>query len=381
MPRDEREQTVIATWRAGGLTRGTIATYIGWVRRWRLYWCERGSDDVVYLTLAGVQAFTATIIGARSRRRMTPACRACARNNLHAWSCALQTLGVSVPGWIPSSPKRRLPIVLEKYVEFRRAHRGVATDTIHNDITVASAFLAFLQSRRRTLATVRIADLDAFVDSMLDRWATSTVADQCSSLRGFLRFLRATGRSRRNLASFVVGPRVHISARPPRAVPWDHVRRVLRAVSRRDRREVRDYAILLLLASYGMGAAEVARLTLEDIDWRAKVLRVHRPKTGVPIELPLLPVVARAVSSYLRRGRPRSTTARGVPDLLHAVPADHGLGHTPPGSQVRQDALASAQSEVTCSATATRREPTTAGVFIATRSRLARKPRRSLRCR
>jgi integrase len=68
--------------------------------------------------------------------------------------------------------------------------------------------------------------------------------------------------------------------------------------------------MFLLLAAYGLGAGEVVGLRLDDVDWRAGVLRARRPKTAVPIELPLLPAVARALAAYLRRGRPRTTAAR-----------------------------------------------------------------------
>jgi site-specific recombinase XerD len=312
MPRDAREKAVIATWRASGLRVGTIAAYLGWIRRWRSHWLARGIDELRYLTLAGAIEFASTIIGRRHRHHLTAMCRASVRNGLHAWSCALQTLGVAVPCWRPSLPKRRLPPLLDEYAEYRRAHRGVAVGTMRRDVDIAVEFLAFLRSRERTIAAARIVDIDAFVDGMLDRLSRATVADQCSSLRGFLRFLRATGRVRHDLATAVVGPRVHVSARPPRALPWDDVRRILHAISRRDRREIRDYAILLLLASYGMGAAEVARLRLDDIDWTSKLLHVRRPKTGVPTELPLLPAVARALASYLRRGRPRCAAACAV---------------------------------------------------------------------
>jgi len=312
MPRDAREKAVIATWRASGLRVGTIAGYLGWIRRWRWHWLARGIDELRYLTLAGVVEFASTIIGRRHRRRLTTMCRASVRNSLHAWSCALQTLGVTVPCWRPSPPKRRLPPLLDEYAEYRRAHRGVAVATVRRDVAIAVKFLAFLRSLDRTIAAVRLADIDTFVDGMLERLSRSTVADQCSSLREFLRFLRATGRVRHDLATAVVGPRVHVSARPPRALPWADVRRILHAVSRRDRREIRDYAILLLLASYGMGAAEVTRLRLDDIDWTCKLLHVRRPKTGVPTELPLLPAIARALASYLRRGRPRCAAARTV---------------------------------------------------------------------
>ena len=53
---------------------------------------------------------------------------------------------------------------------------------------------------------------------------------------------------------------------------------------------------------YGLGAAEVLALRLEDLDWPAGILRVCRPKTKVRIELPLLPPVARALTAYLRWG-------------------------------------------------------------------------------
>jgi integrase len=70
--------------------------------------------------------------------------------------------------------------------------------------------------------------------------------------------------------------------------------------------------MLLMLASYGMGSAEVVSLRLDDFDWKAKILRVRRPKTGIAIELPLLPAVARAVAEYLRRGRPAPSMTREV---------------------------------------------------------------------
>lgn len=59
----------------------------------------------------------------------------------------------------------------------------------------------------------------------------------------------------------------------------------------------RDFAILLLLSTYGLGAAEVLGLRLEDLDWHAGILRSRRPKTKVTFELPLLPGVAHALNA------------------------------------------------------------------------------------
>src|ERR1700738_5328301 len=70
---------------------------------------------------------------------------------------------------------------------------------------------------------------------------------------------------------------------------------------------------VLLLATYGLGAAEVLGIRLEDVDWQGGVLRVCRPKTKVSIELPLLPAVAQALSAYVRWERP---PARSVPHVF-----------------------------------------------------------------
>ena len=98
--------------------------------------------------------------------------------------------------------------------------------------------------------------------------------------------------------------------RPRRALPWKDVQRLLHAVNRSNPRGLRDYAMLLMMSTYGFGAGEVIGLRLDDINWDAGTLQVTRPKTGVVFTLPLLPSVAKALARYLRDGRPPHTTTR-----------------------------------------------------------------------
>ena len=123
-------------------------------------------------------------------------------------------------------------------------------------------------------------------------------------MRCFLRFLHATGRLDRDLASSVLAPRYRIDEKAPRALPWGTVRQILSAIPRDQPVGCRDFAMFLLMASYGLGSGEIVRLRLQDVDWRARVLRARRPKTAVPIELPLLPAVARALAAYLKEVGP-----------------------------------------------------------------------------
>jgi integrase len=94
--------------------------------------------------------------------------------------------------------------------------------------------------------------------------------------------------------------------------PWRDICRILRGIDRRTALGKRDYAALLMMAAYGMGAGEALSLQLDDVDWRGGTLRMKRPKTGVQVLLPLLGPVGRALAAYLRRGRPQAARSRAL---------------------------------------------------------------------
>jgi integrase/recombinase XerD len=81
---------------------------------------------------------------------------------------------------------------------------------------------------------------------------------------------------------------------------------MFQAVDRRTARGRRDYAILLLLVTYGLRAHEVARMTLDDIDWKRERLQIPERKAGHWTAYPLASVVAEALIEYLQSGRPQT---------------------------------------------------------------------------
>ncbi len=184
--------------------------------------------------------------------------------------------------------------------------------TLRRDMNTAAAFIKLLRSTGRDIRGTRAVDIDRFVESLSARVGRRTAAGSCSSLRGFLRFLFATRRLRHDLSDCVVAPRYRIDEGPPRSLPWEDIRRILRAVSRDRPVGLRDYTMLLLMATYGLASGEVIHLELGDVDWQAGILRVRRRKTGVLLALPLLPAVAQALATYLRRGRPSQALARTI---------------------------------------------------------------------
>ena len=67
---------------------------------------------------------------------------------------------------------------------------------------------------------------------------------------------------------------------------------------------LRDYAMFLLIAAYGLRASEVVAISLDDILWRQGILRIHQRKTSSPLELPLTNEVLSALVKHLKRTPP-----------------------------------------------------------------------------
>lgn len=298
-------------WRTNGLKQGSIALYVRWVRRFQTCSAQGSAVADQRLTRDSVVDFVHRY--ARQQGPHSGATGSSARVALHAWSMALAALGYEVPAWAPTVPPSgpRDPLLIE-FAEHQRRHRGIAECSIATQLNHTAAYLAFLRRRHRPIDRTQLRDVDAFVVLSRERLAPVTVAGICSSLRAFLRFLHATSRLHSDLAASVAAPIIRRNARPPRALPWADVSRILRTVDRSTRSGRRDLALLFLMATYGMGAAEAITLKLADIDWRAGTLRVTRPKTGVRILLPLLAPVARALVAYLRHGRPPTSDAPNV---------------------------------------------------------------------
>jgi len=211
---------------------------------------------------------------------------------------------------IPTCERERLrDQLVGEHDAWMRDLRGLSESTRSSRCAEAIRFLEWLGERSSSeqLASIAVADLDAYV-----KWRASSLQRQglksaTQHLRSFLRHLHGTGRMP-DRASAVVSPRVYTLEGIPSALRTEEIDKVLQC-TRQDRRPIglRDYAMLLLLSTYGLRGGEVVSLRLQDIDWGHDRLQIRHSKTGVHSELPLLEVPGEAILEYLRRGRPKTT--------------------------------------------------------------------------
>jgi site-specific recombinase XerD len=136
------------------------------------------------------------------------------------------------------------------------------------------------------------------------RLCRASLQHDIAAVRGFLRFLSTNGRAPAGLDRQIDTPRLYRLEQLPRALPWETVRTLLQSVDRTSPMGLRDYAMFLLIATYGLRASEVVTISLDDIRWRQRILRIHQRKNSSPLELPLTNEVLFALVKHLKRTSP-----------------------------------------------------------------------------
>lgn len=184
--------------------------------------------------------------------------------------------------------------------------RGLADSTLTHHCSTASELLTFLgfDGDAAILRHLGPRQIEGFLRAVGTRIGRASLQHTVAHLRSFLRFLASRGDIVRGLDSSIDTPRLYRGERLPRALPWETVQAFLAAIDRATPMGRRDYAIFLLVATYGLRTSEVAALRLDDIEWRASRIRVPRPKTQTPLCLPLTQEVGAALLDYLQHARP-----------------------------------------------------------------------------
>ncbi len=203
----------------------------------------------------------------------------------------------------PLTPDQEL---LASYRTHLQSVRGLAASTLKQHTATVSELLAHLghsldTDHLRVLDQSRIED---FLVGMGARLGRESLQHTVAHIRSFLRFLEAHGLAPAGLDTRIDTPRVYRGERLPRSLAWETVRAFLRSIDRSTPMGRRDYAMFLLVVTYGLRTCEVVSLKLKDIDWRAGALRVPRPKVRSTLVLPLTMEVGDAIHAYLRDGRP-----------------------------------------------------------------------------
>jgi integrase/recombinase XerD len=226
-----------------------------------------------------------------------------------------QMLRLAIPGFVGRGrPHRPVPFIeqVPGFYEYLAGERGVRPATIgayEHHLAGFEAYLARIGVAR--LSELSPAILTAFVaERAASGLGKATIRDGCGVLRVFLRYAHREGVIATDLSGVMDRPQFYRLSSIPRSITWEEVGRVLAGVDRRTPAGKRDWAILLLLVTYGLRGREVAALTLDDIDWKRERLKVPERKAGHSTAFPLSASVGEALVDYLRNARPETDSRR-----------------------------------------------------------------------
>jgi site-specific recombinase XerD len=186
--------------------------------------------------------------------------------------------------------------------------RGLSPATVSGRHADACDFLSHLE--RMGVATLGDVTREVVELFVVERHgsAPGAISRVISSTRCFLRCMSAQGVTDRDLSPLV--PRAGRYPSRPLSKLWtpDEVRTLLSSIGREDAAGKRDFAMVLLVATYGLRQGDVVCLELSGIGWGSSRIAVVQRKTGVPNALPMTDEVGWALADWIRNGRPPQAT-------------------------------------------------------------------------
>ncbi len=194
---------------------------------------------------------------------------------------------------------------IRDFLEYIRANKGYARNTVEayrNDLT---QFLNFAQSERPHLSSWARVDKALLLDFLIHlkerEYTSASAARKVAVLKTFFHFLLERRVIGDDPAAALDSP--HVEKRLPQILSPEEVERLLAAPGRHGTpKGLRDRAILELIYASGLRVSELVALDGDDVDWAAGTVRC----AGAGGKKRVIPIVERAVQAlddYWQRGR------------------------------------------------------------------------------
>jgi site-specific recombinase XerD len=242
-------------------------------------------------------------VGSRPQAHNVTDCR---YGRMRFISDAKQWLGFLGRLQLPEVPPRPYAHLVDEFADHMIRDRGLSPYTVRIHCWYLRQFLERFWQQHRPLSDISIRDIDAAIarKGEQDAYARTSIAHYATTLRVFFRYAEQRGWCPRGLAAAIVSPRLFADEGLPKGPSWDDVQRLLRGTEGDQPKNIRDRAIIMLFAVYGMRVGEVRALRLQDLNWEKELICVTRPKPRRQQSYPLSHTVGEAILRYLREVRP-----------------------------------------------------------------------------
>jgi integrase/recombinase XerD len=203
------------------------------------------------------------------------------------------------------------PKLRYEYVEHQRHVQCVLDRTIHQRLLFIDPLLKGLGTG---WSPSRISHIDAhaihqYVIKTAPSLSRKYRKEFLCSLRSFFKFLLFKGYTKVRLMDALPKLPTWSLSEIPRGIEWESVQKLLSAPNRNRPNGKRNYALLLLMATYGVRYHQAGTLKLKNIHWHEGLIYFPPCKGGKSLTFPLYHDVAEALLDYIKNGRGRSPLA------------------------------------------------------------------------
>jgi len=179
---------------------------------------------------------------------------------IHITTKWVRSLGYFEP---PSEVESPFSAQITAFARHLLKERGLSPVTVSTCCERMTWFFESLDPNQSSLSKISIADVDAFIEAKgKGGWRRSSLSSLASSLRSFFRYAKSQEWCTPGIAAAIESPRLYAQEGLPAGPRWEDVQRLLNRTHGDRPGDIRDYAILMLLAAYGLRRGEVARLQL-----------------------------------------------------------------------------------------------------------------------
>jgi len=221
--------------------------------------------------------------------------------------------------------------IISEYLEYCEKQKGSVRSTLWNIKHELKKLDWFLQDNGiKTLTHLKITHLDHYIEKTHSP-NLKAIRKANHILRGFLTYLHIMGEHKKDLSEFLTHAPLYRHADIPKYLEEKEVQKIFDTIDMGSVYGLRLRAIISLLYFNGLRAGEVSSLTLDDIDWERKKIRVRERKNDSPFIIPLSESAILPLKDYILKSRPKERPERNV-FFKHQAP----IGPLTPGALVNQ---------------------------------------------
>ncbi|MGF6505511.1 site-specific integrase [Paraburkholderia sp. 32] len=235
----------------------------------------------------------------------------------------LRARGVITPPVVSKAPVSE---ELRQYDEYMDHVRGLAPKTRESALRIVGRFLTSrFGDYVIDIPMVRPEHVRRFFAQEAKLYSKPASAGAVvAALRGYFRYRASLGDLVHGLIGALSYPANWQLASLPKTLTTEEVERLIGSLGQAGRCPMRRTAIVRCALDLGLRSGEVARLGLDDIDWRAGTITLRHTKGRREDVLPLPSTTGAAIAAYLKDERPK-TRNRAV-FVRHVAPRGEPAG-------------------------------------------------------